>query len=126
MPTASELVGRLRARRENVWDGASQDYGWQEDALCLEAASEIERLETEVAATLVTKRTLRDQLEGSIQSGDAARRNHAVAEAQRDKLAEALRKIVSTYDRNWQHQREKLDDCVPLAREALADLEPKP
>lgn len=44
MPTASELVGRLRARRENVWDGASQDYVWQEDALCLEAAVEIERL----------------------------------------------------------------------------------
>jgi|GEM_PF-3140381 len=38
-------------------------------------------------------------------------------------LVEALKKIVDCYDRNWQHQREKIDDVVPLAREALATYE---
>lgn len=42
------------------------------------------------------------------------------AEAREASLREALEKIVNCHDRNWQHQREKLDDCVPMAREALA------
>lgn len=43
-----------------------------------------------------------------------------VVTAQVERLSEALRKIVSTYDRNWDRQREKLDACIPLARAALS------
>lgn len=66
--------------------------------------------------------------EGSTQSDEytelalaltAAEARASSAEAQLAEMREALRKIVSCYDRNWQHQREKLDDIVPMARAAL-------
>lgn len=38
---AAELVGRLHARMESVYDGATQGAEWQPDAICQEAASTI-------------------------------------------------------------------------------------
>ena len=42
------LVERLRARRENVYDFATQGAEWQEDALCIEAADALLALKAEV------------------------------------------------------------------------------
>lgn len=41
----AELVGKLLARRESCWDGASQDHYWTTDADCAEAAAAITALE---------------------------------------------------------------------------------
>jgi hypothetical protein len=45
--TLNRIVERLRSRKENVYDYASQGAEWQDDKLCGEAADEIERLRAE-------------------------------------------------------------------------------
>lgn len=49
---AAELVGRLHARMESVYDGATQGAEWQPDAICQEAAA---RIEADAAALAAMK-----------------------------------------------------------------------
>ncbi len=105
--TSSDLVERLKA---GAIVFAGKDLPYASDAMS-QAATTIERL-TAAASPL-----------NAIIAASAL--EQAAAEIERlsalnARQAEALKKIVSCHDRNWQHQREKLDDIIPLARAALA------
>jgi hypothetical protein len=85
--TLDRIVERLRSRKENVYDYASQGAEWQDDKLCGEAADEIERLmyELEASAKLELAEKIRaDNLEVEL----------AECRAERDRMREAGKAVT--------------------------------
>jgi hypothetical protein len=89
--TLDRIVERLRSRKENVYDYASQGAEWQDDKLCGEAADEIERLmyELEASAKLELAEKIRaDNLEVEL----------AECWAERKQENEACAKVADAYE----------------------------
>jgi hypothetical protein len=117
--TDSSLVASLQSYIDACSGPSITLYEGHPAVLMGRARDAISTLERELEEARAQAATWQRAYAGEKTRGDAWMADAKTAEAKVARMGEALAKIVSCYDRNGQHQREKLDDCVPMARSAL-------